>query len=125
MKLTHTADDGLAGLMVTLDGEGRIFLCKFAESDSKFVKVSLSLRLHCDSDNGIREYHLLKNDRMRLVADGVTSAEVFETNGCADVSSLYELDRVLVVRVHLIQTCDSFFLACTGIENIRPGVYFS
>ena len=62
---------------------------------------------------------------MRLVADGVTCAEVLETYCSADVSCLYELDRVLVVGVHLIQTCYSLFLTCTGIVNIRAGVYLS
>jgi hypothetical protein len=55
---------------------------------------------------------------MILSADGITCAEILEADCCADVSGLYELDRVLVVGVHLVETGDSLFLASAGVVNI-------
>ena len=118
MKLTHTGDDGLAGLVVGLDSEGWILLGEFAESDSELVKVALGLRLDSDTDNRIRELHRLENDRMVLVADGVTGTEILETDCCTDVTGLDEFDRILVVRVHLVQTGDSLLFACTDIVYV-------
>ena len=125
VELAHTADDGLAGLLVGLDGEGRVFLSQLAEGDAEFVEIALGLGLHGDTDHGIREDHGLEGNRMVLVAHGVTGAEILESDGCADVTGLHELDGVLVVGVHLVQTGDPLFLACTGVEDIRAGIYLS
>ena len=97
VKLTHTADDSLAGLVVSLDCEGRVLLSKLCESDTEFVKVFLSLRFYSKSDNRIRELHRLKSDRTRLNADGITCAEILETYCSADITGLHEVDRILFV----------------------------
>ena len=62
---------------------------------------------------------------MILGTDGVTGAEILETYGCADVTGLHEIDRVLVVGVHLIETCYPLLLAGTCIEHVSTGVKMS
>ncbi len=96
--------------MVSLDSECRVLLCKFRKCDTEFVKVFLCLRLHCKSDYRIRELHRLQSDRRRLDADCVSGAEILESDSGTDVSGLYELDRILLVRVHLIKSRHALFL---------------
>ena len=59
---------------------------------------------------------------MILVADGVSGTEILESHSRADVSGLDELNRVLVVGVHLVQTRDSLLLSGTDIIDIGTGV---
>ena len=110
MELTHTADDGLAGLGIGLDGEGRILFRELAEGNAELVQVALGLRLDCDADNRIGEFHSLESELVAFVADGISGVEILESDCCADVTGLHELDRVLVVGVHLVEPGDTLFL---------------
>ena len=125
VKLTHAADDGLASLWIGLNLESRILLSKLAESDAKFVKVALSLRLNGNTDHWIREHHWLKNYRMFLVANRIAGTQVFETYGRRNVTCLNELDRILMIGVHLIQTWYSFILSGARIVDIWACIHLS
>ena len=59
---------------------------------------------------------------MILVADGVSCTEILESDSGADVSGLDELDRVLMVGVHLVQTRDSLLLSGADVIDIGTGV---
>ena len=122
VKLTHSADDCLAGLVIRPYGERRILLSELAEGDAKLVQVALGLRLDSDTDNRIREFHRFEHNLMILVADGVSCTEILESDSGADVSGLDELDRVLMVGVHLVQTRDSFLLSGADVIDISTGV---
>ena len=111
VKLTHTADNRLTCLGVTLHGEGRILLRELAERNPELVEVLLGLGFDCDTDNGIRELHGFESVVVGFIADCVTRAQVFETYRRADVSRLHEIDGILVVGVHLIQAGDTLFAA--------------
>ena len=57
MELAHTADNGLAGLVVGLDGESRILLRQLGERNPELVEVLLRFGLLGDTDDGIGELH--------------------------------------------------------------------
>ena len=103
VKLSHSADDGLAGFLVSLHAEGRVFLGKFSKGNSKFVQILLGLWLHGDSDNRFREFHRLQGNLMALCTNCIACAQVLEADCRTDVSRLHEIYGILVVGVHLIQ----------------------
>ena len=41
---------------------------------------------------------------MILIANGVSSTEILESYGCANVSGLHKINGILVVGMHLEQT---------------------
>ncbi len=51
VKLAHSSNNGLPGLLVSLDYEGGIFVRETIESDDHLVRVSLSSRLNSHRDN--------------------------------------------------------------------------
>ena len=122
MELAHAADDGLARVRVGLHGKGRVLLGELAERDAQLVEVLLRLGLHGDTDHGIGELHGLQRITMVLRADRIARAEVLEADRRADVSGLHELDRVLVVGVHLVETGHALLLPGTGIEHVGAGI---
>src|SRR3546814_4684649 len=60
VKLTHAGDDRLAGLLVGLDTEGRIFGCQAVEREAHLFLVGLGLRLAGDLDDRLGEFPALK-----------------------------------------------------------------
>ena len=122
MELTHTADDGLACLLVGLYAECRVLFGELLKTDAELVKVFLSLGLYGDTDHRIGELHSLKHDGVVLVAECVTCAYILETYTGTDVTAADFLHRVLLVRVHLEQTRHTLLLARTGVENVATGV---
>ena len=88
MELTHTRDDGLSALLVGTNGEGGVFLSQLGETVVELGDVGLALGLYGDRNHSVGEGHRLEHDRMCLVAEGVTSADILETNTCADITSV-------------------------------------
>ena len=64
VQLAHAADDGLAGLRVRVDLEGRVFLHELGERHAHLFLVGLGLRLDGDRDDRLREVHRLEDDRL-------------------------------------------------------------
>ena len=69
MELAHAGDDGLAGLLVVLDLEGRVLLGELLDRRAELLLVALGLRLDGHLDDRLREGHRLEDD---LVAAGRT-----------------------------------------------------
>ena len=59
MELTHTCDDCLSGLLISVSTESRILLSKLCQSLTHLALTSLGLRLDRQLDNGLRELHRL------------------------------------------------------------------
>ena len=72
MQLAHAGDNGLACLRIGVGTESRILLRKLCKSLAHFALSSLCLGLDSQLDNGLGEFHGLKNHRMLLVTDGIT-----------------------------------------------------
>ena len=118
MKLTHTGDYGLTGLLVGLYAECGILLSELLEADTEFVEVFLSLGLYGDADNGFGELHSLKYDRMVFVTEGVAGTDVLETYTCAYIAATDHLLGVLLVGVHLEETAYTLLLAGAAVEHV-------
>ena len=97
VKFTHTADDCLACIMITLNSECRVLFSKFSESDTELVKVFLSLGLNCKTDNRVGECHGFENDREVFFTDGITCTKFLETYCCTNITCFYKIDRILFV----------------------------
>ena len=118
VKLTHTGDDGLAGLLVGLNGERRILLGQLSKTYTQLIEVSLALRLYRDTDHRCRELDGLEYDRLVLVAERIARAYILKSYARAYITRENGLNRILVVRVHLEDTADTLFLTRTGVVNV-------
>ena len=123
MQLTHTADDCLTCLFVSLYTERRILFCQLRQTDTQLIQILLSLRFYSDTNHRIGELHRLQCNRVILVTQGITCTDILETNTCTNITTTDYLHRVLLVRVHLEQTRDTFLLARTSIQYIRTSLH--
>ncbi len=64
LELAHTGDQGLAGLFVGGDLEGRILVGQLRQGDAHLLLVGLGLRFDGHLDHGIREGHGFEGDRI-------------------------------------------------------------
>ncbi len=119
MKLTHTGDDRLTTLLIGVHLERWILFSQLSKTVVKFGNVSLALRLHGHLNHRIREGHRLEHNRMVLIAERITRADILETYTCADITGIDAFHRNFLLGVHLEQTAHTLFLARTGIVNIR------
>ena len=125
VKLAHTADDGLAAVLVGLHREGRVFLGELAQRDAELVEVFLRLGLDSQTDHRFGEGDRLEYDRMGLVAKRIAGADILETYGSADVAGTHDFHRVLLVGVHLVEAADTLLLAAAAVVHIRTGLEFT
>ena len=117
VQLAHTLDDGLAGLFVGLDPEGRVFLDHLVDRQTHLLGTALVLRLDRDGDNRVREDHRLERRRFVLVCQGVTGLGVLQADEGNDVARLAAVQFDTLVGVHLNDTADTLGLAGVGIEQ--------
>src|SRR5690606_23793765 len=78
VELAHATDDGLAGLVVEADGEGRVLLRQLLDRGAELLLVTLGLGLDGYVDDRLREGHRLQDDRLAQVAQRVTGGGVLE-----------------------------------------------
>ena len=62
VELAHAADDGLAGVFVEGDLEGRVLIGELLDGRGELLLVTLGLGLDGDRDHGLREAHGLEHD---------------------------------------------------------------
>ena len=86
VQLAHAADDGLAGFVVLVDLEGRVFLSQLLDGQGQFLLVTLGLGLDRDLDDRVREGHRLQHDLTARIAQGVTGGGVLESDHRVDVA---------------------------------------
>ena len=101
MKLAHTADDGLAALLVGVNREGRILLGQLGETVGELVEILLGLGLYGDTDHRIGEVHRLQYDGSVLIAESIARAHILEAYACTYITGGDNVDGILVVGVHL------------------------
>ena len=86
MEFAHALQDGLAGFLIDADAEGRVFLRETREGDAHLFLVGLRLRFDRDFDDGFREFHLFKDDRMLRIAQRVAGARFLQRRQGDDVA---------------------------------------
>src|SRR5690606_5623536 len=111
VKLTHTAENGLTGLLVGMNAQRRVFFHELRDRHAELVDISLLLRLNSVTDNRIREHHRLEYHLALFVAQRVAGLDILEAYYSTDVTSLEALDLVLLVRVHLEDARDTLLLS--------------
>ena len=121
VELAHTSNDGLSGLLVTGEAEGRILGGEADEGVGHLGLVSLSFWLNGNVDDGGGELHLLEDDRVRLVAEGLSGGGVLESDEGDNVTSAGLLDLGTVVGVHLEHAADALVLSLDGVVDGGPG----
>src|SRR5512138_2735299 len=122
VELAHAPDDGLAGLLVGVDAEGRVLHLEAVEGDAHLVLVGLRLRLDRDVDHRLRELHPLEDDRRVLGAERVARGRGAEADGGGDVARVDLLDLLALVRVHLEEAADALLLVLRRVEDVGPGL---
>ena len=111
--------------MVCLDCECRVLFGKLCKGKPELVEVLLGLRFNGKTDHRIRELHGLECDRMAIDTDRISCTEILESYSRTDISGLHEFDRILLVGVHLIKTCNTLFLVGPCIKYIRTCIQAS
>src|SRR5699024_5394883 len=123
VQLAHTADDGLAGLLVQLNGEGRVLLRQLLDGGAQLLLVRLGLRLDGHLDDRVREVHVLEDDRVSRVGQSVTGCGVLQADERVDVTSGCTVNRLLLVGVHLEQLADALRLVLGGVDDLVTGLH--
>ncbi len=118
VQLAHAGDDRLAGLVVGVDLERRVFLGQPLQPDAELVLVGLRLGLDGDRDHGLREGDRLQKDRVALVRQRVAGGRRLEPDGRRDVTREHLVDVLAADRVHAQDAADPL-LAPVGRVQYR------
>ena len=121
VELAHPVDQGLAGLLVGLDLEGRVLLGEAGEAGGELLLVGLGLGLDRDRDHRLGELDRLEHDRGVGRAERVAGAGLLEADAGADVARVALLDLLAVVRVHHQQAADPLGAPVGGVEHAAAG----
>ena len=119
VKLTHTRNNCLTCLFVCFHSKCRVFFSQFSQTVRQFIHIFLSLRLYSDTDNRFREVHRFEHDRSIFITQSITSVNIFKTYTCTNITSTNYFNWILLVRVHLEQTRNTFFLTRARVVDIR------
>src|SRR5690606_31184922 len=119
VQFTHTAEDGLTGLLVGMHTKSRILFDEFSDSHAELVSVGLFLRFNSVADNGLGEDHRFENNLALLVAKSISGFDILKSDDRSDITCLEAFDLVLLIRVHLEDTRDTLLVARPRIVHIR------
>mmetsp|Transcript_23154 Transcript_23154/g.50833 ORF Transcript_23154/g.50833 Transcript_23154/m.50833 type:complete len:564 (+) Transcript_23154:1196-2887(+) len=122
MQLTHTLNHGLAGLLIAAVVEGGILLGQLVQAHAHLLQISLGLGLNGNLDDWVREVHLLQDDGVLLIAQGVTSDHILEATDGNNVTGEGGLDVLTVVGVHEHEATNALLLALVGVEGVGAGL---
>ena len=117
VQLAHARDLGLAGVLVGLDLEGRVFLHELGQAGAELLLVALGLGLHGQGDHGRGERDRFQHHGVVGVADRVAGGDVLEADRGRDVARVDLLDLLPLVRVHLEEAADPLALALRAVEH--------
>src|SRR5690606_2127822 len=122
VQLAHTADDGLAGLLVRVNLEGRVLLGQALDRDAELLLVALRLGLDGDLDDRGREVHGLQDHRVLVVGQRLTGGGLLQAHDGDDVTGAHRLDLLTLVGVHAVDLADALLLALHGVQHLGAGL---
>ncbi len=122
VQLAHAADDVLPGLLVRVDAERGIFLGELGERFRHFLLIGLGLRFDGDMDNGIRESHLLQDNRVILIAQRVAGASPLQAHCGDDIAGKRFVNIFARVRMHAQHAADPLLFVRDRIVHVRTGL---
>ena len=109
------------GLLVGVGLEGRVLLGQAQQRQHHLLLAGFGLGLDGDLDHRLRELHLLQDDLVLVVAEGVAGGRVLEAYDAADVAGVDLVDLLALVRVHLQQAAEALTLALGGVQHVGAG----
>ena len=107
VKLAHAGDDRLAGFLVRVGLEGRIFFRKPLQGVGHFLLARFGLGLDRDFNHGIRENHAFQNDLVIFIAQGVARGGVLQAHRAGDLTGIDGFNLFPVVGVHQHNAADA------------------
>lgn len=122
VKLAHTTDDGLAGLLVGVHLEGRVLLGEALDGDTQLLLVTLGLGLDGDLNDRRREVHGLQDDRVLVVTQRLTGGGLLQAHDGDDVAGAHRRDLLTLVRVHAVDLADALLLALDRVQHRGAGL---
>ena len=111
MELTHTGDDRLSGVFVSISLKGRVFFRQLSQRDTHLFLTGFRLRLDGDFDYRIREFHGLQDDLVLFVTESITCSRILQAYCRSDIAGVDLADFFSLVGVHLQDSSDSALLA--------------
>ena len=123
MQLTHTSDDCLTSLLICMSTECRVLFSQFCKSLTHLALTCFGLRLDCQLDNWLWEFHRLQNNRMLFVTDSITCCCKFETYCCCNITRVNFIKLCSLVCMHLQDTSYTLFFILCCIQYVRTGVH--
>ena len=106
VKLTHARDDGLAGFLVGLDHEGRVFFGKAREGEREFFLIGLGLRFDGHRNDRFRESRGFEHHVVFLCGERVAGGDVFQADHGGDVTGVTSINVLVLVGLDLNQPAD-------------------
>lgn len=122
VKLAHTTDDGLAGLLVGVHLEGRVLLGEALDGDTQLLLVTLGLGLDGDLNDRRREVHGLQDHRVLVVTQRLTGGGLLQAHDGDDVTGAHRRDLLTLVRVHPVDLADALLLALDRVQHRGAGL---
>ena len=117
LRLTHGRDDGLAGLLVTVDAHGRIGLARLLDKRVELLFVAAILGLDGDAVLRVGE---LKRRSLDLTGNGERIARLGRQLGRHDnVAGISVADLGHVTTAHHIQVSQTIALAGTRVDQLK------
>ncbi len=104
VQFAHAGDDGLPCFLVGVSFEGGIFLSKALKSKAHFFLSCLGFGFDGHVDNGVREIHLFKDNRVFLITQGITGCGELQADRSGNVAGGYARKIFTVVSMHLKHT---------------------
>ena len=121
VQLAHAGDDGLAGLGVAGELEGRVFLGQALQADGEFFLVNLRLRLDGHRDDRLGEGRRLEAQFEILVAQRVAGDDILGADDGANVTGINGVH--VHALVGLQETAGGRCApsgACAGCRGVSP-----
>src|SRR5258708_775634 len=122
VELAHAGDDRLRGFFVGERAKRRIFVGELLQRDAELLDVDLGLRLDGDRDDRLGEDHLLEDDRLVLLVEGVAGARVAQADGRVDVAGVALGELFALVRVHAQDASDALSLRSRRVHHHRAAL---
>src|SRR5690606_4596726 len=119
VEFAHAGNDGLAGFLVGLDAEGRVFGRQAVERETHLFLVALGLRLDGDLDDRLGEFHAFEDDGLRRIAERIAGRRFLEAWDSNDVAGERVFDVLTGIGMHLQHAADAPALILDRVENGR------
>src|SRR5262249_39246769 len=111
VQLTHSADDRLAGFLISGDFEAWIFRRKALKANVKFLLVLSGFGFDCLGNYWCGEFESFQNDWVGLSANGIASGDLLESGNRDDFAGGRLFDIFAFVCVHAHNPADALFRA--------------